>query len=56
MALAQMTVSYRPHPLPIRPHINHSQADVLELLKARREQAKQQGDWFEGHYRPGKRL
>lgn len=28
--------------------------DVLKLLHERREQAKQQGSWVEGHYRPGK--
>jgi hypothetical protein len=30
--------------------------DVLKLLQERREQAKQQREWFEGHCWPGKTL
>ncbi len=30
--------------------------DVLKLLVERRSRATKQGDWVEGHYRPGKKL
>jgi hypothetical protein len=30
--------------------------EVVNALHKRREQMKQQGEWVEGHYRPGKKL